>query len=1433
MNGSNGNWIWTNSCAYSNQGGHSAPGSAFFSGSGCQFGNGGWTTSGDLETPTVAIGASGAILTFNYLRVGEVVGFWDALSLQISNNGTTYTTVLHTNGGGGLAGFAAVTPTQSIVWQQACFNLSAYINQTITVRFNFNTLDGVANNYDGIYVDDITIMIPNQLSIWQSTNNVCPGAPVTLSTNAVGGFTWSTGAATPVIVVTPSVTTTYSINGCVGAGGGNGSLVVNVLPQLTLNVAPVNTGTQVCTGAPVVLGAGASGGVPGYSYIWQGSVPGNTYSALQQSQGVFTYTATVTDAASCSLSKTLSLSYILSPTLTNIPSQTICPGTTATISTSGANTFTWFPGGITSSSLTVSPSVQTTYSVVGTNTTTGCETTGTTTIFMKPTPSLSVVQASITCAALGFGTVTPVGGFGPFSYTWSPTNQTTAIANNLNTSTYTITVYDAATGCYTSTTTQYNPLTPLTAQLIHDTMLLCNGIANASAHFTNHANGSGSELYYWNNGVTTFTTSHPTTLNIGTWSVTLTDALTACYVYSVFTITQPPALTLNLSTSAFTTCAGSSVVLTGTTSGGTPGYSYSWVNGPALDTHTVVEINGSIYIYTLNSVDMNSCVASNTIAVDFVPNPVLNLNSVYICPLETATLMVSGANTYTWSDNSNANTLVASPPFTQQYTVTGSSAGCSTIATASIIIKPPPAAFALSNSPRCNGKSLNLSAYAGVGFTWNGPNGFVSAAQQPVIDPVGMANAGVYHVTVTAANNCTSSAVTTVVVHPTPTLSAMGSTVCSNGTLALFATAAPNSSYQWTGPVSFTSTQQNPTIVQPSVSHSGNYLLNLTSAEGCTASAIAHASVVPPPTLTANLSSHSLCSQAFNGSPNTITLTAGGAATYSLFTVPDMFNPNPGGPVSPLSAIPPNTGPASATLIGSNGVCTVSMSLSFSIIPNPTISLSSYTPVICAGQSFTYTNHGANSYTWSSATPGFTTYNNGGVAVANPSINSIFSVFGGSLGCYSASQTTTITVHPLPKITITPATSSVCVGSSNMLTAEGTATSFTWEPSIGLSTPSGSQVLAAPLAQQVYTVTGSANNCTSSATASITVLTLPKPAIVATRTMVCENESIQLVGQGGDPDNAGSYRWFGPDNFGQGGKTFTFIASYQHNATFTLTVSDKNNCTNSAMIPISVLQLPSGSLLGSGVQHCVPFCSDFRFQSAPGGEHISSFWTINGLTWKGKSFTQCFTTPGDHTIKGSLKDTVTGCLNTETFVVHALPVPKADFKWLPERIIEGEQEVQFLNTSVGEEQTSFNWFFIENNGYVSEQENTSYFFKDNGIYPVALIVKNSYGCSDTVVKAVRIEYDFAFYIPNAFTPNGDGLNDVFMPVTKSIKLYTMQVFNRWGELIFQTSDPYQGWDGSFKGERCAQGVYNWKITLSTLSGEAKTYMGQVSLLPSD
>jgi gliding motility-associated-like protein len=125
----------------------------------------------------------------------------------------------------------------------------------------------------------------------------------------------------------------------------------------------------------------------------------------------------------------------------------------------------------------------------------------------------------------------------------------------------------------------------------------------------------------------------------------------------------------------------------------------------------------------------------------------------------------------------------------------------------------------------------------------------------------------------------------------------------------------------------------------------------------------------------------------------------------------------------------------------------------------------------------------------------------------------------------------------------------------------------------------------------------------------------------------------------------------------------------------------------------------------------------------------------------------------------------------------------------------------------------------------------SYTYLAPGTYTATQIVENSYGCRDTAKITIEILPEFNFYIPNAFTPTGNGLNDIFMPKIRGVKEYEFLIFDRWGQLFFKTNDITQGWDGTYKGSKCQQDVYVWKISFRDLvEMEYQTYVGHVTLI---
>jgi gliding motility-associated-like protein len=272
-------------------------------------------------------------------------------------------------------------------------------------------------------------------------------------------------------------------------------------------------------------------------------------------------------------------------------------------------------------------------------------------------------------------------------------------------------------------------------------------------------------------------------------------------------------------------------------------------------------------------------------------------------------------------------------------------------------------------------------------------------------------------------------------------------------------------------------------------------------------------------------------------------------------------------------------------------------------------------------------------------------------------------------------------------------------------------------------------------------------------------------------------------------------------------------------------VTDKNGCQGLATKVIEVLMLPYGNLIGK-TEVCVPFCEKYSIITAKTSSLID--WNI---IYDNKDITAeklCISSPGEHTVIARLNDKETGCKNEVAFYITALEKPNADFKWTPENPVEGIEDVQLTNMSTGNNQKTWTWF-VTGNAAHSRNENTSFFFRENGNYPVALVVENKFGCKDTAVKYIKIESDFSLYIPNAFTPNGDGLNDIFKPVVRGVKKFRLEIFNRWGERMYITLNPLEGWDGLHKEEECKVDSYAWKISLTTNSGEEKSITGNTLL----
>jgi len=192
-----------------------------------------------------------------------------------------------------------------------------------------------------------------------------------------------------------------------------------------------------------------------------------------------------------------------------------------------------------------------------------------------------------------------------------------------------------------------------------------------------------------------------------------------------------------------------------------------------------------------------------------------------------------------------------------------------------------------------------------------------------------------------------------------------------------------------------------------------------------------------------------------------------------------------------------------------------------------------------------------------------------------------------------------------------------------------------------------------------------------------------------------------------------------------------------------------------------------------------------------------------------------YNNPGIYDIKLTVTDQ-TGCVwdtIMDGIQINAHSYPTAEFFWSPNPTDYLNALITFDNQST--ENLYNQWVFITNAQYTSNDIDPVFQFPQDqpGNYDVTLKVTNEIGCQTSVSKIVIIDDVFVFYIPTAFTPNGDGLNDTFKIVGEGIDLnsFKMTVFNKWGQLVFESNNPDIGWDGTQNGALVPDGVYIWKI----------------------
>ncbi len=1019
-------------------------------------------------------------------------------------------------------------------------------------------------------------------------------------------------------------------------------------------------------------------------------------------------------------------------------------------------------------------------------------------------PALTITPVTTSSCSAGSATANVVGGTGPYTYTWSPTGGNAQSVSSVPTGNYTVTVKDA-TGCNQGTAT----------------------IAiNAASGPTITANAgtvcAGSSANLTANGALTYTWSPSASLNTATGpNVIATPAATQVYSISgtngagcVSTITTQvlvnpmPVPTIGSNSPV---CLNSPINLT---SGG--GTSFVWT-GPnsfssTLQNPTVpaaTTANAGVYNVTVTAL---GCSTATNITVSVITPTTSASNTGPYCAGSTVQLNCpTAASSYAWtgpsfsSGSQNPTIGSSTPAMSGNYTVLVTIGTCTATATTSVTVNALPTPAPSNTGPYCPGATIQLNVGAYSTYTWTGPS-FTSNVQNPTIANAQVAHSGMYAVTVQDANGCINTSNTNVLVNPTPVITNNNPGTCVNQTINL--TSTGGGTYLWTGPMSFSSTAQNPSIPNAVLGMSGPYNLLVTSAAGCTNSAVSNVTVYPLPN--PNITSNSpVCVG------NTLNLFGTGGATYAWsgpgYTGPTQ-NPTINNVTSSANGV--------YTLLVSSGTCTASTTFTVVINPLPVFNFSG-TNVLCNGQS--------NGTSTVNVTVGTGPFNYNWSTIPSQNTQVATSLPAGTFSCTvtdanncTSMASTQITQPTQFSVSVVSNTLSACANTPinvNAIGAGGTGPyTYNW-----VSGPATSALVAnEPNAgNYMYTMNAvDAYNCP--ATANINLTFFPLPTVTATSGTICAGQTTSLTASG-----ANTYIWQ-PGNIT--GPTYPFSGSTSQNITV---IGTANGCSNSANTAVLVNPNPVSTINVGNAKGCVPTCVTF---TAGSSSSIQSYnWILNGAGITGSvNGAYCFDESASYTLGLTVMDG-NGCTSTVVPVtIDIYPQPVADFNHAPIKpIVNQDPFVTFTDASWNATIVSWNWYFMNTAQHTSIEQNPTFSYTEPGTYPVVLVVKSDKGCTDTLIRPLVVGEDFGLYVPNAFTPNGDGLNDIFQPKGFGVVKYEIFMFDRWGEKVFATKEFTEGWDGSFQGrgtKSCEEGTYTWLIQCTDVFGKSHELKGHVTLM---
>ncbi len=1254
---------------------------------------------------------------------------------------------------------------------------------------------------------------------------ICSGDTVQIGGSPTGpvgsSFSWTPAASligntTANPNAHPSATTDYIVQVT------NTGCVARDTVRVTISVPVVNAGNNVsiCAGDTAQLQATGVG-----SITWSpalGLSATNIADPLAFPSATTLYTATLSDSVACTVQDTVRVTVNQLPQVNAGADTSACLNETFTLGGSptgpaGSN-YQWSPSAGLSNASSANPTTTIsgtqTWSVVVTDNH-SCLNTDTITVTALSIPSVDAGPDFSVCS----GSSVQLQGSGSGTLVWSPAfglsdvNVPDPICTPEGTITYTLTVTGGNLCTNTDQTTVVVNVLP-NANAGPDLQMCLGDSVQLQA--------SGPGTYSWSPANTlsdanaTNPMAFPTVTTV--YTLTLTDSVT-CSSTDQVTVTvnffnQNLALEPTQQTSG---CQGTSQTFSVLPNNAGNTYSWSSTGGVTIDSNSSNTVNityttvGAGTISVIVS-DDNGC-AGPPITLDLttLERPVADAGpDVTYCIGDS--IQLGGSPTgpvgslFTWSSpSSSINDPSLAAPFvhahaSEEVIVNVTLGQCADQDTVQVNVSVP-TANAGADLAICAGDSAQLNASGGVGYAWS-PAAGLSATDIP--DPLaGPAVTTDYVVVVTNAAQCSTTDTVTVTVNTVANAGVSTNiSTCGSGvvfTLLDSLGGTPDPGGVWLDP----NLASHNDLFDPAFDAAGTYTYIAGAGTPCPDSAFVQVLITNPNVQISG--DNEICTG------DTTQLTATGGSTF-------VWSPSTGvsntGIANPLFF--PTTTQDYAVNVTDGAGCIGVGTVTLTVHELPAVDAGNDAGV-CAGNSTviggTPTGPNGSSFTWSPGA-GLNDVTDAN-PTAQPSATTTYTVTVVDGNQCTNTDDVVITVNPLPTINA-GADTSVCLGSAVQMNATGTG-QFAWTPTAGLSDPNVANPVASPTASTTYTVTlTDANSCVNTDEVLVQVTGLPS-VNAGEDGYLCPGFGYQLQGAGG-----GTASW-SPSNTLDNANILSPVASPLTTTTYTLTITDGNGCSASDAVQIQVSTDPP---IDAGLDQSTCQGGSVTLGGNPTSIPGTLFqWTpTTGLS--DATAANPTVTPTGTTLY-TLVVTSDTCTSHDQVLITLQGVAQAAFTM---RLEPGCDRLRAFFNDLSTGASQWHWDFGD--GTTSDEATPQHWFNYGQDIVVTLTVTDVFGCTGTATQNYPVG-SFSelvnYEIPNVFTPNGDGKNDLFGVNSDAVlgPCVTMSVFNRWGQKVFESFGNNMLWNGrDFSGMECTVGTYFYTLSLKDMSFNGSVYLNR-------